>query len=838
MKSDKEIKVEFKEKFSLNPERFYPVSVLRGKGFFRNKCVSCGKFFWSKNESRSVCGDSACVGGYEFIGSPGTRKEFDYVNSWFAFKKFFEDKGYLALERKPVVARWRKDVYWVGASVYGFQPFVVSGEQKPPSNAVIIPQPSLRFNDIDNVGVTGSHYVCFNMLGQLHFEKKNKFNQEKYFEEYFDWITKGMSVPEQELILHEDAWAGGGNFGACMEFFSKGLEIGNQVYMSFEQTETGFKELSLKVLDMGQGHERIPWLSSGKAMSYETTFPTVLKHLYGVTGESYDDSFMNKFLPFSALLNVDEVDSIDSVWGSISERIGLDSIVLKKKVFTQSSIYSIAEHSRAVLFALNDGALPSNVGGGYNLRSIIRRMLDLVEKNSWKIDFEKLFELHSSFLKPLFPELSENLDSVNNIFSVEVKKFFNSRQKSKKIISSLLSEEISDEKLVELYDSHGVSPELIKTEFEKHGKTISIPENFYGKVNARHQEINQVTATKKNFVKELENLPETRKLFFNSWKLTEFKARVLKVFNDLVVLDSTAFYATSGGQQNDTGFINGVRVIDVFKQGNVIIHRLDSEPIFKEGDMVVGVVDFERRKQLTQHHTGAHLLNGVCKMVLGPHVWQAGASKTVNKARLDITHFESLTVEQLHEIELKVNELIKKSIPIFSTELFREEAEKKHGFKLYQGGVVPGRKIRVIEIKGIDVEACGGTHLDNTSELELFKIINSVRIQDGVVRINFVCGNAAKRIIQEQELLLNELVSVLGGNEKTIPSRVRELFSKWKKVRKYKKKKRVIDFSLELESSEESNGSNEELIKQACEIVSTQPEHLVKTIKRFKKELN
>src|SRR3989338_4915598 len=263
-KADKQVKEEFRRACQAQPEKHYPAAKLKELGLSRGKCQKCGKNFWAADPARKVCGDAACQGGFTFIGNSPARQQFDYLGAWKAFEKYFTKLGYLSLPRKPVVARWREDVYWVGASVYGFQPYVVSGEIKPPARAVIIPQLSLRFNDIDNVGITGSHYVCFDMLGQLHFEKKQDYDVPLYLEEYFNWIHQGMGVPKEELVLHEDAWAGGGNFGPCIEFFSRGCEIGNQVYMQYKVTETCSEELDIKVLDMGQGHERIPWFTQGK----------------------------------------------------------------------------------------------------------------------------------------------------------------------------------------------------------------------------------------------------------------------------------------------------------------------------------------------------------------------------------------------------------------------------------------------------------------------------------------------------------------------------------------------------------------------------------------------
>ncbi|MEK6942123.1 MAG: alanine--tRNA ligase-related protein, partial [archaeon] len=403
----------------------------------------------------------------------------------------FEYKTY------PVVARWRQDVYWVGASVYPFQPYVVSGEIKPKSNAAIIPQLCLRFNDIDNVGITGSHYVCFDMFGQLHFEKAKDYGMALYWAEYFDWLTKGMGIPAKEIVVHEDAWAGGGTFGPCMEFFSRGMEIGNQVYMQYRQTDTGFEELGIKVLDMGQGHERVPWFTTGKSTSYETTFPTVAKYLYRQTGIKVDEKFMQRFLPHSALLNFDETDDIEKVWKEIAKKLSVDVKELKEKVLPLSQLYSIGEHSRASLVALTDGALPSNVGGGYNLRVIMRRTMGFIEKNGWEIDYAKLSEMHAAFLKPMYPHLSESLGDILKIIENEQKKFKENRLRSREIISKTVSKKVDTQTLIGLYDSHGINPDDVAREAKSAGKEVLVPQNFYSMVAERHGQKEQATKTKK-----------------------------------------------------------------------------------------------------------------------------------------------------------------------------------------------------------------------------------------------------------------------------------------------------------------------------------------------------
>jgi len=870
MKTDKEVKADFKARASVEPEKNYPVEKLKEYGFHRGKCKNCGKFFWSQDQESKICGDAECSGGYSFIGNPPTKKGFDYLETWDAYKKYFKKLGYYEYERYPVVARWRQDVYWVGASVYPFQPYVVKGEIKPKSNAVIIPQLSLRFNDIDNVGITGSHYVCFDMLGQLHFEQAKDYDMPLYWDEYFNWIVKGMGIPQNELTIHEDAWAGGGTFGPCMEFFARGMEIGNQVYMQYEQTESGYKELEIKVLDMGQGHERVPWLTTGKSNSYETTFPSVAKKLYKITGYKPDDRLMQKFLPYSALLNVDEVSDIEKVWQKIAKEISIDVKELKESILPLAAIYSIGEHSRAALVALNDNALPSNVGGGYNLRIILRRALGFVDDYNWDIDLSDLTEDHALFLKPMYPELSEKLDNVSLILENEKKKFLETKKRSRQVIANLLLKEKKPSigSLMEVYDSHGVRPEQIMKEVKGTGVDLEIPDDFYSLVAERHEKHEQVIATKKEeklglskqeersqnayrafekkhpggfdigvFVNANEmarNLPETKILYYDDWSKTEFVAKVVSSKDDLVALDKTVFYPTSGGQLHDLGSLNGAEVIDVFKQGNIILHRLEKNSL-KVGDKVKGKIDSERRKQLMQHHSSAHLMNLCSFEVLGPHVWQAGASKTLEKGRLDITHFDQLTEKELKKIEACCNEKIKKNLKVKSEILPREKAEDKFGMHIYQGGFVPGRNLRIVTI-GSDSEACGGTHANSLGELEELKIISSTKVQDGIIRINYTAGKAARKEASNVKEILLEEAKILGVKPAQVTVRHEELFSKWKKARKSIKTGNT-DVDLELVSKGEIQTTPEKSVAISGAIFSTQPEHLPRVTKRFLDEL-
>jgi len=836
MVSDKQIKKEFKQKASKEPGKYYATSVLKKEGFARKKC-RCGTWFWTTTDS-STCGDPACIGGFRFFEKGPAKKKLSYIDVWKEFARLFKKWGYTPIPRYPVVARWRDDTDFVQASIYDFQPYVVSGEIEAPANPLVVPQFCLRFNDIDNVGITGAHYTGFVMIGQHAFMPPEKYDQEQYFRDIHNWLKKGLGLPNDEIVFHEDAWAGGGNFGPCMEYFSRGLELGNQVYMMYEQTPKGYDELKLKVLDMGMGHERNAWFTQGTSTSYESVFPTVAKKLHSMTGVKADKDVMKRFLPYSSYLNIDEVENIDKTWKFVASKTGMDVKELREMILPLAGLYSVGDHARSLLVALSDGALPSNVGGGYNLRVILRRALSFIDKYGWKIDLADVCRRHAQYLKPLFPELMENLDDVSQILEVEKKKYNATKEKSKQIISRLVKERLDERKLLQLYDSQGISPEIIREEAEKLGKKIAVPENFYAKVAELHEKKEQAHATEREEKLDLEDVKETEARYYDDYTHAEFRAKVLKVIKNKVVLDHSYFYPTSGGQVHDTGMINACRVVDVFRQGNNVVHVIEKECGLKKGDSVDCKVDMARRRQLAQHHTATHIVNAAARKVLGHHINQAGAKKTTEKAHLDVTHYQNIDEEEMKRIEKEANRIVKQSIKVKSTFMPRNEAEKKYGMTIYQGGAVPGKMLRIVDIAGIDVECCGGTHLNNTSEAEQIKIIKSSKISDAIVRIEFKAGRAFEEEIKSKGKLVEETAKLLKVSAKQIPARAQELFDKWKNARKVVKKGKKLDSKEhELKSTGKFKGSDEEILSKTASILRTQPEHVPKTIKRFMDEL-
>ncbi|MFH1408447.1 MAG: alanine--tRNA ligase-related protein, partial [Nanoarchaeota archaeon] len=203
--SDKSLKEEFRKKASADPESYYAVSVLKEAGFIRANCPSCKRYYWSTG--KKTCGDPACSGGYQFFENPPAKRKLDYIETWKEFAKHFKKLGYTPIDRYPVVARWRDDTDFVQASIYDFQPYVVSGEVEPPANPLVIPQFCLRFNDIDNVGITGAHFTGFVMIGQHAFVPPERYDQAKYFRDIHSWLSKGLGLPNEEITYHEDAWA-------------------------------------------------------------------------------------------------------------------------------------------------------------------------------------------------------------------------------------------------------------------------------------------------------------------------------------------------------------------------------------------------------------------------------------------------------------------------------------------------------------------------------------------------------------------------------------------------------------------------------------------------------
>ena len=813
----KELKKLVRGEFEQNYKQYYPTEIFSKIGFSRSKCEKCSKFFWAKDAKRTVCGDSMCEGKYSFIGNRLMGgKEITIADAWKSFEESFTSERIpcTSIKKYPVVARWRNDVDYVAAGIYCFQPFCVTGEMAPPANPLICPQFCVRFNDLDNIGLTGRHYSGFIMIGIQVFNYPNEYHffKEECVEFNYNWLTKKLGVPDDDITFTEDIWAGGGNMGPSIEYFVKGMEIGNMVFMQFKTFHDGtFEELKIKVIDTGIGLERVAWLVNGSATSYNTTFKNALKYLLEKLELNIDNEIWKKLGPYTCMLDVDECEDIDKTWTYISDLIGVNRDKIKEAIEPIKDMFIILDHTRTAMMIIRDGSLPSNVGGGSNLRNIIRRTFAIMSKNKWwdKVSFEDymgIFKYHELDLQDIYG-VFELYQSFNEILTLEYNRWRNTDESQTLKLKKL----VDKKKLLSLEDWYiAVTSWGIPADTIAKISNSSIPDNLYYFIDEKKS---RIVKAPERILYQTAHLPETISLYFDHLKHEKgrigdykFKAKLIDVFcnvtknmkKNLLIFDRSLFYPTSGGQAHDTGkiTINNItyNVINVEKVGKCVIHEIDQE--IKLEDFVTydesrniesyldveGEIDQKRRIQLRNHHTAAHIVFAATKKVLGPHIWQHGAKKTIEQAHLDVTHFDSLTKEQEMKIQETANRTVMNSKQIYKTTEKKDKAEIEHGFNLYQGGVIPGDTLRVVNIDDTDVEACCGTHCDNTSEVGWIKILNSKRIADGVVRLYFVAGERTIEKLNEETQIINDLSKMFNISQNQVVETADRIFKNYKKL--------------------------------------------------------
>ena len=781
MLSKESLKKEFQKEY----KKYYEVDVFRQNGFEHKTCPKCGKGFWSTG--KDDCGDS-CHTPYSFFKKTPGKK--GYAEFWKEFADFWKKRGHEIIPRYPVLSRWRDDLYFTIASIVDFQR-LEAGKLvfEYPANPLMVPQMCLRFPDIANIGVTGRHFSCFMMAGQHAFNPpKEGYWKDECLQYNYEFLTQVLKIDKKEIAYSEDVWnmPDFSAFGPCIEAFAKGSELVNSVFMQFRaKNGDGFEELPIKVIDVGWGFERLLWFENGTLTAYDACFPKEIEFMKSKASLKADSALFQRYASLSAGLNVEEVLNMRQEREKIAKELGTTTAELQKTILPMQAIYAIGDHSRTLLFALADGALPSNTAGGYNLRVLLRRAQSFIADYRFGFELMDVVKMHADDLKPLFPELSENLDEINEILEFEKKKFGESRQKAGRIAAEIVaSGKLSADKMATLYESNGITPELLEKAAQDAGKEIEIPTEFYKKLTERHvMEKREKEAEIKGI--DFEKLPATKMEFYEKQDETELKAKVLAVdaTDKIVVLDKTLFYPEGGGQCADHGTINGVHVFEVQKKFGKVLHYLKSDA--KKAKITVGatvdcVVDGERRKAISRHHSATHLMIAACRKVLGKHVWQTGSKKEEDGAHVDITHYQRPDAEQAKKIEETVNHWVMDGIEIDAREMDRGEAEKKYGFRLYQGGGAIGKRIRVVETKGVDVEACGGLHRKNTSEIGFVKITGFEQIQDGVIRVHYKAGPAALKFVQEIEKQVEESAEAMGANRANFVSASKKIFEEWK----------------------------------------------------------
>lgn len=760
-------------------------------GFTKKTCITCGNDFWSIGD-RKTCGDAPCD-EYTFIGNPATDKKYDLYEIQKAFTEFFAQHGHTPIKRYPVLAkRWRDDVFLVGASIYDFQPWVTSGAVEPPANPLVVAQPSIRLNDVDNVGRTGRHMTCFTMGAHHAF---NTDKEQIYWEDetvkYCHDFIKSIGINPEEITYIESWWKGGGNAGPCYEICVRGVELATLVFIKYKTLPDGkLEEIPLTVVDTGYGLERFAWISQGTPTAYDASFGPVIQTLKELSGVEVDERILAENAQVAGMMDIETFADLRELRSKVADRLNISLDDLERATKPMEAIYVIADHTRCLAFMLADGVIPSNVKEGYLARLVLRRTIRFIKELGLKESLADIMRIQLDFLSKTYPEIRQSQDHIINVINLEDKRYDKTVSKGRELVKRSVKKlrkknktEMPFETLKELYESHGIPPETTKEISEKMEFEVKVPDNFYTLVAAEHEE----EAQEEKAEIELE-FPATDLLFYKKPFDTQFEAHVLGTYENNVVLDQTVFYPEGGGQPSDIGYLEirgeKIKVLHAEKVNNTVLHRVAEEDIEKvhpyKGQIITGQIDISRRMALTRNHTATHLIVAAARKILGDHIWQAGAQKGVKKSRIDLTHYKRIEPEELQEIELLANKFVMENRPVLTNWMARAEAEKKYGFILYQGGIVPGMDIRTVLVDGIDVQACAGTHCNQTGDIGLIKITKTERIQDGVERIEFSAGEAAIEAAQRNDNILKESSDVFKVTSEQLPKTCDRFFNEWK----------------------------------------------------------
>jgi len=789
-------------------EEEYRLDYFEDNDFVRTQCSECGDHFWTRDHDRETCGEPPCA-EYSFIDDPGFDEEHSLEEMREAFLSFFEEHDHERIEPYPVAAnRWRDDVLLTQASIYDFQPLVTSGETPPPANPLCISQPCIRMQDIDNVGKTGRHTMAFEMMAHHAFNAREEiedpeqyaYEGEVYWKDqtvqYCDELFESLGADLEEITYIEDPWVGGGNAGPAIEVIYKGAELATLVFMSMEQDPEGeyemkdgnrYSPMDTYIVDTGYGLERWTWMSQGTPTVYEAVYPETiafLKDNAGIELTEGEEAVVHHASKLAGKMDIDEAEDIEAARGEIADQVGVTTRELEELVEPLEDIYAIADHCRTLAYMLGDGIVPSNVGTGYLARMVLRRTKRLVDNVGVDAPLDELVDMQAERLD------YENRDTIRDVVRTEVEKYRETLDRGSRRVEQLAEEysakgePIPTDELIELYDSHGIQPDMVEEIAAERGADVAVPDDFYSLVAQRHDQ-ETGTGAADEIDDRFEDLPETDKLYYDDQQGTEFEAVVLDVFEREdgydIVLDQTMFYPEGGGQPADRGTLSSddatVEVSDTQIEDGVVRHRTD-EPLDK-GAMVRGQIDIQRRRQLMRNHTATHVIIHSAKQVLGEHVRQAGAQKGVDSSRIDLQHYRRITREDVKEIERVANELVMDNVAVTQEWPHRNDAEAEHGFDLYQGGIPPGEQIRLIHVAE-DVQACGGTHVERTGDIGSIKVRTTERVQDGVERIVFSAGEAAIEGTQRTEDALYEAAEVLDVNPQEVPDTAERFFEEWK----------------------------------------------------------
>ena len=860
------------------------LQVFHDNGYTRRQCRVTDLWFWTCDAQRETCGDTE-EDEYTFIGAPiiagyqqRGRELKDLMRE--AFISFLEGIGHTRVAPYPVLARWRDDIHLTIASIADFQPHVTSGEVEPPANPLAISQPCIRLNDVDAVGRSGRHLTTFEMMAHHVFNRPDEGKMYYWMDECVqychDLLCGTFGIDPSEVTYVENPWSGGGNAGAAVEVIVGGLELATLVFMNLEENEDGdieikgvnYSEMPLQIIDTGYGLERFCWAAAGTPTIYEAIYPESvawLKELAGFSAERFDmsqeelDSLLGEMSRLFGIMNIEAGSDGDRMREVFLKRLAERGYPIEAELFESiteplSRIYAIPDHMHALSNMLGDGLVPSNAKAGYLARMIARRVLRMRDDLGLEVSLADL-AVHHLEMNYSADRMKQTQDGLVTILKGEEERYDEMLRKGNQVVKTAIKDisksatELPDGILFTINDSHGIAPDLVINIANDLGwKSLVLRTGFSAEMAERHAEMAKNAAksvASKPLVEEIPDLPHTIPLYYENVSQQNFEASVLTclplVGDDVpegathgIILDRTCFYPEGGGQEGDYGTLTtdsaSYPVLDTRKVGELVVHLCTGG--FEVGDMVHGEIDWERRRQLMDHHTSVHIVGGAARKLLGPHIYQAGANKSVESARLDITHHRRLTRKDLDAIESLANEIVQNVSRTEKLTLDRKDADRKFGFDLYQGGAPKGSDIRILRISDHDIQACGGTHHDEPGRIGQIRIVRSNAVQDGVERLHIVAGQAAMVHARGQEDILRNTSDIFQVPIEELPATANRFFGEWKEQRK-----RIEALEAEIVRLRTSGGGNDTTEVEGVRVVIMEVDGDLKQMTKMLKEL-
>ncbi|MFS0751351.1 alanine--tRNA ligase [Oceanobacillus sp. 1P07AA] len=734
------------------------------------------------------------------------------------FIDFFKEEGHSVEPSASLVPHEDPTLLWINSGVATLKKYF-DGRVIPENPRIVNAQKSIRTNDIENVGFTARHHTFFEMLGNFsigdYFKKEaiewawEFLTDEKWIgfdeallsvtvhpedDEAYDIWLNDIGIPKERIIrIEENFWdIGEGPSGPNTEiFYDRGesygndsndpelypggennryLEVWNLVFSQFNHNpDDTYTPLPKKNIDTGMGLERLVSIIQQVPTNFETDlFMPIIRETERISNRKFGNS-----------------DAEDT------------------------SFKVIADHIRTVSFAIGDGAMPSNEGRGYVLRRLIRRAVRFAKDLGINQPFMyQLVSVVGDIMKDFYPEVQKDTDYISNVIKVEEERFHETLNDGLNILTSIIEEErkkgsevFPGEEVFRLYDTYGFPKELTEEYVEQLGFTVN--QSGYEKEMSKQRERARSARQKVDSMQVQDTIFTETKVdsTFIGYDQLHKETTIEAIIKDkkqveeanqgdilYVFLKETPFYAESGGQVADNGWMYtenaSAYVSDVQKSPNGHhIHQIEvKEGSFKLNESIHAAVETTFRNHVIKNHTATHLLHQALKDVLGSHVNQAGSLVRPERLRFDFSHFHRVTTEELQQIEQKVNEKIWESLPVAIDSKKIDEAKEMGAMALF--GEKYGDIVRVVQIGDYSIELCGGCHVINTSEIGLFKIVQESGIGAGTRRIEAVTSKQAYEYLNTKLDLLDNSAQKLKTTDEQLPERIEGLQVELKETQK------------------------------------------------------